>query len=109
KAREEQEVPAPRAAATESIAAANGSATRWTAVAVALESEEATISLEQEMQKAYSAFVAEETAASAKLAALPDTASSTDLPASAEAGAEAPAGGILNFAPAPHLQPVTPV
>jgi CheY-like chemotaxis protein len=108
KSSETQDVPVTMAAATESIAAANGSATRWTAVAVALEGEEATISLEQEMQKAYSAFVAEETAASAKLAALPDTASSTDLPASAEAGAEAPASGILNSDPAPQPQHVIP-
>jgi CheY-like chemotaxis protein len=107
KSSETQDVPVTMAAATESIAAANG-ATRWTAVAVALEGEEATISLEQEMQKAYSAFVAEETAASAKLAALPDTASSTDLPASAEAGAEAPASGILNSDSAPQPQHVIP-
>ena len=108
KSSESQDVPVTMAAATESIAAANGSATRWTAVAVALEGEEATISLEQEMQKAYSAFVAEETAASRKLAALPDTASSTDLPASAEAGAEAPASGIWNSDPAPQPQHVMP-
>jgi CheY-like chemotaxis protein len=108
KSSETQDVPVTMAAATESIAAANGSATRWTAVAVALEGEEATISLEQEMQKAYSAFVAEETAASAKLAALPDTASSTDLTASAEAGPEAPASGILNSDPAPQPQHVIP-
>ena len=37
---------------------------RWQAVAVAVEGEEASISLEQEMQKAYAAFVAEETTAS---------------------------------------------
>ena len=108
KSSEAQDVPVTMAAATESIAATNGSATRWTAVAVALESEEATISLEQEMQKAYSAFVAEETAAAAKLAALPDTAPSTDLPASAEAGGEAPASGILNSDPAPQPQHVIP-
>jgi len=108
KSSETQDIPVTMAAATESIAAANGSATRWTAVAVALEGEEATISLEQEMQKAYSAFVAEENAASAKLAALPDTASSTDLPASAEAGGEAPASGISNSDPAPQPQHVMP-
>jgi CheY-like chemotaxis protein len=104
KSSEAQDVPVTIAAATESIAAANGSATRWTAVAVALEGEEATLSLEQEMHKAYSAFVAEETSASAKLAALPDTASSTDLPASAEAGGVAPASGILSSDPAPQPQ-----
>jgi hypothetical protein len=99
KSNEAQDVPVTMAAATESIAAANGSATRWTAVAVALEGEEATISLEQEMQKAYSAFVAEENAATGKSAA---------LPASAEAGAEAPASGILNSDAAPQPQNVIP-
>jgi CheY-like chemotaxis protein len=108
KSSEGQDVPVTMAAAAESIAAANGSATRWTAVAVALEGEEATLSLEQEMHKAYAAFVAEETSASAKRAALPDTASSTDLPASAEAGGVAPASGILNSDPAPQPQHVMP-
>jgi two-component system chemotaxis response regulator CheY len=108
KSSEARDVPVTMAAATESTAAANGSATRWTAVAVALEGEEATLSLEQEMHKAYSAFVAEETSAAAKLAALPDTASSTDLPASAEAGDAAPASGILSSDPAPQPQHVMP-
>ena len=108
KSSETQDVPVTMAAATESIAAANGSATRWTAVAVALEGEEATLSLEQEMHKAYSAFVAEETSASAESAALADTASSTDLPASAEAGGVAPASGLLDSDPAPQTQHVMP-
>ena len=108
KSSEAQDVPVTMAAANESIAATNGSATRWTAVAVALEGEEATLSLEQEMHKAYSAFVAEETSASAKLAALPDTASSTDLPASAEAGGAAPTSGILDSDPAPQPQHFMP-
>ncbi|HXP45440.1 MAG TPA: response regulator [Candidatus Acidoferrales bacterium] len=104
---EAQDVPVTMAAATESTAAANGSATRWTAVAVALEGEEATLSLEQEMHKAYSAFVAEETS-SAKLAALADAAPSTDVPASAEAGGVAPASGPVDSDPALQPQHVMP-
>jgi two-component system chemotaxis response regulator CheY len=69
---ETQDLPVTMAATAESasIAAANGGGSRWTAVAVALEGDEATISLEQEMQKAYAAFVAEETTA-ASTATLP--------------------------------------
>ena len=53
---------------TMAVAAGAGSgavASRWTAVAVALAPEEAAISLEQEMQKAYAAFAAAETGHSA--------------------------------------------
>lgn len=50
---------------TMAVAAAAGGASslvsRWTAVAVALEPDEAAISLEQEMQRAYAAFAAAET------------------------------------------------
>src|SRR6204780_2445245 len=44
-------------------------ASRWTAVAVALAPEEAAISLEQEMQKAYAAFAAAEAGHSTVIAA----------------------------------------
>ncbi len=43
-------------------AASGGGPSRWTAVSVALAPEEAAISLEQEMQKAYAAFAAAEAA-----------------------------------------------
>jgi CheY-like chemotaxis protein len=43
-------------------AAAGAQSSRWTAVATALAPEEASLSLEQEMQKAYAAFAAAETA-----------------------------------------------
>ena len=52
---------APDAAIAINLAINQGGA-RWSAVAVALEGDEATLSLDQEMQKAYAAFVAEETA-----------------------------------------------
>jgi CheY-like chemotaxis protein len=54
---ETQDLPVTMAAATaESAPAASLDGSRWTAVPVALEGEEATISLEQEMQKAYAAY-----------------------------------------------------
>jgi len=67
KSEESQDVPVTMAAANESMAAestasASQGSSRWSAVAVALEAEEANISLDQEMQKAYAAFVAGETA-----------------------------------------------
>ena len=43
-------------------AASGGATSRWTAVSVVLAPEEAAISLEQEMQKAYAAFAAAESA-----------------------------------------------
>jgi CheY-like chemotaxis protein len=47
------DLPVTMAATAESVAAASVGASRWTAVAVALDTQEAGLSLEQEMQKAY--------------------------------------------------------
>jgi len=55
RAEQTEDLPVTMAAAAES-AAATVDGPRWTAVPVALEGEEATISLEQEMQKAYAAY-----------------------------------------------------
>jgi CheY-like chemotaxis protein len=55
----ESEVPATMAVSTESEVAAKDDSPRWKAVSVALDSEEASISLENEMRQAYAAFVAE--------------------------------------------------
>jgi twitching motility two-component system response regulator PilH len=56
---EETQEPVTMAVATpESMAAANSEGPRWMAVPVALEGEESTISLEEEMQKAYAAYAA---------------------------------------------------
>jgi two-component system, chemotaxis family, chemotaxis protein CheY len=85
------DVPVTMAAATQSVAAADGNASRWTAVAVALEAEEVMVSLEQEMQKAYAAFVAEEAAPANETA---EIAFSQNLPAAAEAPAEPQAESI---------------
>jgi CheY-like chemotaxis protein len=56
KLEETQDVPVTMAATAESVVGASADASRWTAVPVALESEEAAISLDQEMRKAYAAF-----------------------------------------------------
>jgi two-component system chemotaxis response regulator CheY len=100
-----QDVPVTMAAATQSVAAADGSASRWTAVAVALDAEEAMISLEQEMQKAYAAFVAEEAAPANETA---EIAFSQNLSAAAEAPAEPQAEAISTSEsiPAPQPEPV---
>jgi len=64
RAQEMQDLPVTMAATAESVVASAGGS-RWTAVPVALEGDEATISLEQEMQEAYAALAAAETAAAA--------------------------------------------
>jgi CheY-like chemotaxis protein len=71
-----------------------GSVSRWTAVAVALAPEESGISLEQEMQRAYSEFAA--------------TAESSPVPAmaAAEVVAEVPVAPVPEAAPA-DPSPVT--
>jgi CheY-like chemotaxis protein len=59
KSEETQDQPVTMAVATaESVSAASADGTRWMAVPVALGGEEATISLEEEMQKAYAAYAA---------------------------------------------------
>jgi two-component system chemotaxis response regulator CheY len=119
-----QDVPVTMAAANESMAAqstasASQGSSRWSAVAVALEAEEANISLDQEMQKAHAAFMAGETA-SANATALPASAPPENFsaPAPAEAAAaepvvpepaapemERPAEALSSPEPAPVSQP----
>ena len=101
---ESPDVPVTMAAATASNTAANQIGARWTAVSVALEAEEATISLDQEMQKAFAAFVAEENA-SASVPALPDLAPPENFSAPAAAGDEKPSAAISNPEPEPPSQP----
>jgi len=60
---EPQDVPVTMASAPNPVVTGSEAEPRWTAVAVALDTHETTVSLEGEMQKAYEAFVAEETAA----------------------------------------------
>ncbi|MGB8580012.1 MAG: response regulator [Candidatus Sulfotelmatobacter sp.] len=101
---ESQDAPVTMAAATQFAAAADGNASRWTAVAVALDADEAMISLEQEMQKAYAAFVAEETAPANETA---EIAFSQNLPAAAApAEPQAEAVSSSESVPAPQPEPV---
>ncbi|MGB0006262.1 MAG: response regulator [Candidatus Sulfotelmatobacter sp.] len=102
---ESQDAPVTMAAATQFATAADGNASRWAAVAVALDADEAMISLEQEMQKAYAAFVAEEAAPANETA---EIAFSQNLPAAAEAPAEPQAEAVSSseFVPAPQPEPV---
>jgi len=85
KAEETQDLPVTMAAAT-AESTADVSAPRWTAVPVTPEGEEATLSLEQEMQKAYAAYapyVAAEAESDVSTmpveAAAPDHTSSADV------------------------------
>jgi CheY-like chemotaxis protein len=92
------------AAGAESIAAAS----RWTAVSVALAPEEAAISLELEMQKAYAAFAAAEAGHAGVTTASPETqskpaepAAPTEISSQAEAVAPGPVVSIPAI-PAPE-------
>jgi CheY-like chemotaxis protein len=118
KAEEPQDLPVTMAAATaESVANVSESASRWAAVPVDMGGEEATISLEQEMQRAYAAFVpaAAESAvlATAQEVAAPraeDSSSPEVSPVEAHAGI-APSAEFAepNAAPVPVAESVSPV
>ena len=99
---ETQDVPVTMAATAESVAAASAGGSRWRAVPVALEGEETTISLDQEMQKAYAAFVAAE-ANSAAVAAAPEVVAASA--ANSSVPAEAPVAAISNPEPEPVPEP----
>jgi len=99
---EPQDVPVTMAAATEISSSASQSGSRWSAVPVALEGDEAMISLDQEMQKAYAAFVAEEVAFT-PAASLPQGLQSENPPAPADP--EFPVAGASNPEPEPLPQP----
>jgi hypothetical protein len=103
-----QDVPMTMAAATqsmatESIAGANGGTSRWSAVAVALEAEEANIALDQEMQKAYAAFVTEETTSASVTPAL--VIAPPEMSAPAQVAEPAPTSAISQPEPEPVSQP----
>ena len=95
---------------TMAVAAPDSHATesRWTAVAVALAPEEAAISLDQEMQKAYAAFAAAEGAhsfPSEAVPALPETTAPAALaevpnpePVATQAATEIPASSAPDVA-----------
>jgi len=86
-------------------AASGGATSRWTAVPVAPAPEESAISLEQEMQKAYAAFAAAESAHAGFDTAPPDIQPAAAEPAAATA-ASSPADAV---APEPVVAvPATP-
>jgi CheY-like chemotaxis protein len=99
---EHKDVPVTMAATAESVAA-SADASRWTAIPVALEGEEATISLDQEMRKAYSTFMAAEADSAAvsvpEVEAVPVEISEPQ----AETAVEAPVSAI------PEPEPTAPV
>jgi CheY-like chemotaxis protein len=102
---ETRDLPVTMAANPESVAPVNPAGTRWTAVSVALEGSEAAISLDQEMQNAYSAFAA---AVSASGVAIPQVESSSAAKsfAPAPAAVELPAA-IANPEPANAPEPAS--
>ena len=80
---EKKDTPQPEAATMAAAAGAeSGTVSHWTAVAVALAPEDAGISLEQEMQKAYAEFAA---AANPQPEAVQSQTSESSAPGSAEA------------------------
>ncbi len=105
---EPQDFPVTMAATAESVAGSSSGAPRWTAVAVALEGEEAAISLEQEMQRAFAAVEAGPAVSSSH----PESAA-PGMPATAAVFAPAsplpaPAGQTIvpNVEPVPQTEPV---
>jgi two-component system, OmpR family, phosphate regulon response regulator PhoB len=85
KLEEPQDAPVTMAIASDSASDAIAALPRWTAVPVALENDEASVSLEHEMQKAYAAFAAADYATSAGSA---EAASSEVASASPQATTE---------------------
>jgi len=101
----EEDAPVTMAAASESAAAAIAGSPRWTAVAVPLASDEASISLDHEMQKAYAAFAAADYATSAGTVEAESNNSSAQPEATVETPApatpiEQPSAAISNSEPA---------
>jgi two-component system chemotaxis response regulator CheY len=87
-------------------AASGGGPSRWTAVSVALAPEEAAISLEQEMQKAYAAFAAADAAHAGFDTAPPEIQPAAPEPAITDSAA---AAATSSPSPAAASEPVVPV
>jgi two-component system, OmpR family, phosphate regulon response regulator PhoB len=102
KSEESQDEPVTMAGTAESMVAAHHGSSRWSAVAVALEAEESSIALDQEMQKAYAAFVAEETTQAA--ATVPELEA---VPQLSSAPPELPVALVSN--PEPEPQPAVSI
>jgi CheY-like chemotaxis protein len=101
---ESQNAPATMAASAESTEAAGSGLPRWTAVPVALASDEAAISLDHEMQKAYAAYAAADYATSAgSVEAEPAAHESFSAPS--ENAIQPPAAAISDAEPAMLPEP----
>jgi CheY-like chemotaxis protein len=92
--------PVTMAVAPEAVAAGSNAGSRWTAVSVALEAHEASLSLENEMQKAYAAFAAAD-AFSALSAATPEVQGVPFEHPHAQEPAEVPAPATADASLAP--------
>jgi CheY-like chemotaxis protein len=86
-------------AAAASADTSSAAASRWTAVAVALGPDDAAVSLEQEMQKAYADFAAAESGHAAAVIPSPETSAAV---------AEAPAAPAANT-DSPVAEPASPI
>jgi hypothetical protein len=104
KLKESQDAPVTMASASDSVADASTGASRWTAVPVAMGSEETSMSLDHEMQKAYAAFAAADYATSAGTVGA-ETPSQESSSAGLQATIEEPAAAILNSEPAAISEP----
>ncbi|MDQ1387103.1 MAG: hypothetical protein QOF56_557 [Acidobacteriaceae bacterium] len=104
KLKESQDAPVTMASASESLADAGTGASRWTAVPVAMGSEETSMSLDHEMQKAYAAFAAADYATSAGTVGA-ETPSQESSSAGSQATIEEPAAAISNSEPAAISEP----
>jgi CheY-like chemotaxis protein len=100
---EAHDVPVTMAATAESVVAASAGRSRWTAVSVALQGEEASISLDQEMQKAHSAFAA--AAGSTSASTVPELQAGAAENSSALADTAVPIAAISNPEPGPVSEP----
>jgi CheY-like chemotaxis protein len=106
--------PTPEPVTMAVVADSAASPSRWTAVAVAVAPDEAVISLEQEMQKAYAAFAAAEgghiVAASTTPEAKPAVAELVEAPAVTAEFPVAEAAASIPATPAPEVaQPLAAV
>jgi CheY-like chemotaxis protein len=102
---ETPDVPVTMAATAESVVAASTGGPRWTAVSVALEGEEATLSLDQEMRKAHASVAEEKDSATTAKAPEVAAAFAGNSSAIADAVVEAQITTISNPEPKPVPEP----
>jgi CheY-like chemotaxis protein len=106
--------PEPVTMAVAAVADSTAVSSHWTAVAVAVAPDEAAVSLEQEMQKAYAAFAAAEGSHAIATSAIPEAkpvvAETMEAPAVAAESPVAEAAAAIPATPAPDVaQPLAAV